>query len=1044
MWPWRHPLSSNREALMEEKPKRPSINGRGVWQQFTIQDGLPDMKIECIYEDSQGILWIGTHDRGVVRYDGREFQTFTRQDGLSGDGVFSVIEDESGTLWFGTNGGITAMDGGAFVQLEGTESLSCLWGVCVSDGAIWFGLEKKPAQSPAVCRVWGKQREVLFAEGDPPDAGGSIHRTVSDGMGSVLCAGQGVFLSSDESMSSISSLDSLIHVNDMLLRSDGSIWISEYRGIFKYEPSEDRIECISSNRNVEALAEDADGVVWLCGNNGKLWSWDPVAGFEEKLDLDAVFWRGMIFDHRGRLWIGSYGSGLVYYEETRIQVFGCAQGLPNERIRNVALDKDKRVWVGTESGLAVVGNSSIEPVGAQLLAEEKISSLEVDRSGRLWIGTRAGHVITYFNGEFTEQEAVREFERYSISKLAVDSLNRVWFASRHGLGFGYYDDGIVQHYPATQEENYPTWVGAMAADKDGHIWIGSAEPSKWSGLCRAGDSELTRYPLAEALPISSLCVEDQVVWIGSSEGLFSLHRRTGSLCKTTQRLSCQIVTAITVASNGTLWIGTEGGGVNHYDGTTVQAIQIPGDVQRNVINDICEDVFGDMWIATNCGLVRFQRTRMPPSAEILSVLGQDEQNGSEEVRAYKAGREITIRFSGYSPDEHTSHLTFLYRLVGCEDDWNQTDETSVSYAGLKPGSYRFDLRAVDRDLNRSEIACVELSIAPTPMDVALNEALSGDSGGQEFIGHSACILEVMDRIKDVAPSDLTVSIFGETGTGKGLIARAVHALSDRKLGPFVSVNCGALPEGLVDSQLFGHERGAFTGASARRVGKFELADSGSIFLDEIGDLPIESQARLLHVLQELSIERVGGSRQIPVSVRVIAATNRDLPQAVQEGYFREDLFYRLNVFAIEMPPLRRRREDIGELAEFFVARFAEHLNQRPPKISSDAMKILTGYEWPGNVRELEHMMQRAVLLAKSDVIQLAHLPSVAEEQIADQGSLVIQPWAAHERRYLEQVLDQTEGVIYGDNGAAALLEIHPNTLRSRLNKLGIKVRKKKE
>ena len=751
-----------------------------------------------------------------------------------------------------------------------------------------------------------------------------------------------------------------------------------------------------------------------------------------------------MFDHLGRLWIGSYGSGLFYYEETRLQVFGCEHGLPDERIKNVVIDHKETVWIGTDSGLAVVGSTSLESIEASILTEESLSSLEVDSTGRLWIGTRYGHVITFENGKFLQQQVVPTLERYSISRLKSDTVGRVWYGLRHGLGFGFYEGDTVQHYPDSQEGDYPAWVGAMAADKDGQIWVGSAEPSKWSGLHCTGGVEPISLPLIEMLPIFSLCVEDEEIWIGSSEGLYLYDRRIGKLSKATDRLSCQIVTAITISRDGTLWIGTEGGGVNHYDGQTVQTILVPRETQCNVINDICEDSAGDMWIATNGGLVRFERTTSPPVAKILDVVAIDEPIGSAEGQVYNAGCEITIRFTGYSSVEHASHLTYEYRLSGYEANWKQTDETVVRYAGLKPGTYRFSLCAVDRDLNRSDIAEAELSVAPTPRDLALNEALSGHGVGQKFVGSSACILEVMDKIKDVAPSDLTVSIFGETGTGKGMIARAVHALSSRKSGPFVSVNCGALPEGLVDSQLFGHERGAFTGASAKRMGKFELADGGTIFLDEIGDLPLESQTRLLHVLQDLCIERVGGTRQIPLNVRVIAATNRDLTQSVQAGHFRQDLFYRLNVFSVEMPPLRSRRDDLLELAEFFVSRFSDHLNRSPPKISTKAGAALLAYEWPGNVRELEHVMQRAVLLAKQGTIQSGHLPNGNANQTSADNTFIIEPMADHERRYLEQILNHTDGVIYGQKGAAALLGMHPNTLRSRLGRLGVKPKKPKK
>ena len=230
-------LSSNKDKVMDEKTGRRRLSGRGVWQQFTIQDGLPDMKIECLYEDSQGILWIGTHNRGVVRYDGREFETFTRRDGLSGDGVFSIVEDQAGTLWFGTNSGISSMLGEVFKPFTDTVSCNCLWGACTNDGALWFGLEKRPGATPAVCRIKGGQADVLSAKDGSSEAGSSIHRVVTDASGSVVCAGQGVFQPIGDDLCPILALDWVTHVKDMLPRADGSTFLSEYQGIFKYDLS---------------------------------------------------------------------------------------------------------------------------------------------------------------------------------------------------------------------------------------------------------------------------------------------------------------------------------------------------------------------------------------------------------------------------------------------------------------------------------------------------------------------------------------------------------------------------------------------------------------------------------------------------------------------------------------------------------------------------------------------------------------------------------------------------------------------------------------
>jgi formate hydrogenlyase transcriptional activator len=324
----------------------------------------------------------------------------------------------------------------------------------------------------------------------------------------------------------------------------------------------------------------------------------------------------------------------------------------------------------------------------------------------------------------------------------------------------------------------------------------------------------------------------------------------------------------------------------------------------------------------------------------------------------------------------------------------------------------------------------------TEQNLYLQEELKGIHNFEEIIGLSPALTAVLDNVRRVASTDSTVLIMGETGTGKELIARAIHSNSRRKDKPLIKINCAALPPGLVESELFGHEKGAFTGAIARRIGRFELADGGTLFLDEIGELPLETQAKLLRVLQEREIERVGGSVPIRVDVRIIAATNRDLKKAVAERNFREDLYYRLNVFPVPLPPLRDRTEDIPLLARFLVDKFATRIGRRVEAISEDTIRRLIAYRWPGNIRELENVLERAVILAAGPMLEVeigGEIPS-GPTAIEDTSLCSLE---AIERRHMVGVLRQTDWLIEGPRGAARILGLHPNTLRSRLKKLGI-------
>ena len=313
-----------------------------------------------------------------------------------------------------------------------------------------------------------------------------------------------------------------------------------------------------------------------------------------------------------------------------------------------------------------------------------------------------------------------------------------------------------------------------------------------------------------------------------------------------------------------------------------------------------------------------------------------------------------------------------------------------------------------------------------------------------MVGESAPFQQVLTLVKAVAPTNTTVLLLGETGTGKELLARAIHDLSPRQAKPFVRVNCAGLPAGLVESELFGHERGAFTGADQRRVGRFELANKGTLFLDEIGEMPLEAQAKLLRVLQDGLVDRVGGTQPVPVDVRIVAATNADLSHAIAKGGFRSDLFYRLHVFPVSIPPLRERRQDIRLLAQHFLRQAAAKLKR--PNVTLDPLSLdrLVKYDWPGNIRELQSVIERAVILAQSMTVEIDErfLPPLNSLREPSRESPMVPPAQANlvelERHHILSVLKNTAWRIYGAQGAAQQLGLNPETLRSRLRKLGIK------
>ena len=382
-------------------------------------------------------------------------------------------------------------------------------------------------------------------------------------------------------------------------------------------------------------------------------------------------------------------------------------------------------------------------------------------------------------------------------------------------------------------------------------------------------------------------------------------------------------------------------------------------------------------------------------------------------------------------------------LAVIDDKVLEADERELSIFHIFAARATAELirRQAVRQLDDSRQRELRLRIERKRMEAEvayLREELRSRSDFSEIVGESNGIWKVLRSIDMVALTDSTVLILGETGTGKELVARAIHKNSKRQSGPFVRVNFAALPESLLESELFGHEHGAFTGATQQRTGRFELADGGTIFLDEIGEMPPAAQSRLLRVLQEQELERVGSSQTIRVDTRVLAATNRNLLDMVDDGTFREDLYYRLNVFPIQVPALRERKEDIPTLVRFFLKKLAERLGRKIETVPASVIATLQDYNWPGNVRELENVLERAMILSTGDTLQFPSgvIPSRRQRGLKDS---VLRSLAEVETDHIRAVLGHANGVIAGPNGAAKILDMKPNTLRSRMEKLGIKV-----
>ncbi|MBT4979825.1 MAG: sigma 54-interacting transcriptional regulator [Gemmatimonadetes bacterium] len=1032
-----------------ESQVQTTAEGVGVWEHFSMRDGLPDMKIECIYEDRKGLLWVGTHDRGVVIYDGDIFESYTRKDGLAGDGVFSIIEDDEGCIWLGTSMGLSRYVDGRFETIDIGAPERFLWGSCKdNNGHLWFGVEGSPGISPKVYRWDGGQLDEIYLSDAQADIGISINDIKVDTAGQVWLGGYGLYCFNSQGITQIVEFDEKSSITSILPREDGTIWFTTGQELFLVDQNKvvNNVEVGQEvPRDIVSLAADSLGTIWLGSRIGILYCFDGEI-FRMVSSVNAIIWLGLCCDSIGRVWVGTYGMGLYYYDATRVKIYQTNQGLLSNQITSIAQYGTGPIYAASSAGLVRYDKKSIEAISLpDELNVEGVTGLCASSNEKIWLGSRNGSFWEYDGQDFVRVISGAGLGASEISTVKEDLDGSIWFASKLGAGFGCYSESETKVFSSDKVRDYPTWIGALEIARDGKVWMGSASPATWDGLCVYDGKDFTRFAAIEGAAVLALFTgEDESLWVGTNEGVAIYDGSKVSYINQKDGLACDLVTSFCQRTDGIIYIGTEGGGICSCDGQVIQTLQISGQLGANVIYDVLVDQDGTLWAGTGNGLVQYTPRRVRPFVEVAKVIAGNEYEAHSEVSFSSTIGRVSFLLKGRSPLERASYLVYRYCLDGYEEGWRQTRDRQVDYPQLEPGEYTFKVQSVDRDLNYSKIAEVKISVTEDLRIAGLNEALRSASASGDFIGESPTIRQIKRQIKEVAWTDLTVLILGETGTGKGLAVRAIHEGSDRRDRPFLQVNCGSVQRELFDSELFGHERGAFTGAIARKLGKFELADKGTIFLDEIGDLPLESQTRLLHVLQEQAIERVGGTQPINVDVRVIAATNRNLTEAVREGAFREDLYYRLNVIPIEVPPLRERKEDIPLLAKYFVRQFAAHLHQQQPFIHELAVRVLIDYDWPGNVRELEHTLQRAVILAGESSIMPEHIPFGPAQNmpaVRMEGLGGIVPLDEYEKLYLERVLGHTGGVIHGKKGAAYLLGLKPTTLRSRLDRLGVEYRK---
>ncbi|MBI2502395.1 MAG: sigma 54-interacting transcriptional regulator [Candidatus Latescibacteria bacterium] len=1026
----------------------PAGRGQGHWHTYDTTDGLASGVVKAIVQDHAGYLWLGVAEGGLVRFDSQSFKTFTDRDGLPCNMVHSVIEDRSGRLWIGTGttssgkGGLSCFDGNRFKTFTSADGLAGDVAPVVyedRDGYLWIGtleglsrfdsrtfenfttvqgLVDNRVQSLVQTRdgcLWIGTREGLSRfDGrtfetyvlDPLPTNGSIRALCADSEDQLWIGTQeGLYCFDGRRFNRYTTAEGLVHDTVTAISQDqnGRLWIGTNGGISLYEGR--NFTTIESEDWVQSICHDREGNTWVG-------TFHHLAHYDEKTLLsftrqdglpEDIVWR-VALDDQGALWFATY-SGACRYEGQHFTTFTTADGLPNNRVFQIRRGQQGCLWFATMGGgFCCVDGASLTSFREEDDLTDNVFKLYEDREGMLWLGVtdNSGNgSLCRFDGSSLEFFTAADGVKSQPWTMTQDQEGRLWFGGGSGL---YCYDGKVTHFPDTADL-VADGVRGFHVDAEGRVWFGTRK-----GLYRYDGTTFVRFTRAEGLA-------DDLCWCIREFG-------------------------------GELWIGGRSGGLSRYDGQVFQTLTRQDGLASNGVRALWEDQEGHLWIATTKGVTRYKQPVPVQFPVFIDRVTADRHYSAEEEILIPANVGlVAFEFHAMNFRTRPGGMVYRCRLQGHESEWRQTRQQRVEYEGLPLGEYTFEVQAVDRDFSYSDAARVQIEIRLDPRVEGLSQVLSAGNAAHEFLGASPALKRIRQQLAEVAAADLTVLIQGETGTGKGVAARTLHALSPRHNGPFIPINCGALPEGLIESELFGHEKGAFTGAHARRLGKFELAQGGTLFIDEVGDLPLEEQRRLLQVLGEGTFQRVGGQEVLHAEVRVVAATNRDLERETQTGGFRQDLYYRLSAFVLHLPPLRQRWQDIPLLVEHFAARYARHLDRPTPAVEPAALAWLEGYSWPGNVRELEHLVQRAVLLCRGDLIRREDVavvernpvaqgtdrPDLLEwvQQSADRGRGVLEQ---AERLLLEAALERAGG---NRRQAARLLGVDRKQVERRLQKYGL-------
>ena len=1065
----------------------------GTWRTYSTAEGLAGVRVEHIAEDSEGYLWFATWDNGVSRFDGDEFKNFTQQDGLIDDRIFFLYKDSQNRLWFGTGKGICWYDGAVFHHLE-DDGIAGRTVQCICEdrqGRIWFGgTSTLGYYDGTVFHDMIPRYLQYYEQPAPPEWARRCWGITQDPQGHLWFGFNYLIRFDGESFHLYDEKegfprDGTAYVLDQ--DHTGKVWIGRLGhrdGLWCYADGAFQSVQVDLGSWLRKIQCDREGRMWFSTTGGVLYQdSDGFSRFPLADSLSHPAVKAVFQDRDHRYWFATWG-GVGLYDAHSISVFDLGKALSSEpsEISQIVQARQGDIWVGyvcpilnplekKEKRIARFDGERFALLGSEQGFDiDRCFSIYEDHEGYLWFGGLNG-LFRYDGQELKKMKIAAGLEERSISTITQDAQGQFLF--------GYWEKGTYKTEFIKEElsvsplkiiyqrgEEFQTIfvederqdpfsrIGTVIVGRNSEVYFHLACPN-----FSVGDRGLARWHPEDGLKFYG--IEDGLIdpkvndllldragnlWVATLSGLCRFDGHTFHTFTTEDGLPSDRIRCLLEDRQGHLWIGTEGG-VAHYDGQFFQTINSP---HIGPVSQILEDRDGNFWFGTTLGsIIRYRQRRIPPQMRLIQVIADRVYENLEESMLSTTEQNVIFEYKGLSFFTHSSDMLYVYRLKGHDPDWQPaTREMRAQYRDLPPGDYTFQVRAIDRDLNYSEMAQVQISVEPDLRIEALTAALNSQ-GGNEFIGQSEALHQFQTKLMEVALTDLSVLILGETGVGKGLAARVLHEQSAHSDGPFIQVNCGALSESLIDSELFGHEKRAFASAISRRLGKVELAGGGTLFLDEIGDMTLETQARLLRLLEEGTFERVGGSEILTAQTRIVTSTNRNLEKMVGAGAFREDLYYRIYGFPLFLPPLREREEDIPHLAEFFKDRMSAHLGKQIDSLTPEVIEVLQTYDWPGNVRELEHTIQRAVTVCQGSRIALEDLGSYRSRitgaaldlvwtSLSDSQDREIVPLDEFERLYLLEALKTTNWKVKGTEGAAELLGLPPSTLYSRMKKLGIK------